>query len=57
LTNAPEIVGVDDFALRRSRRYGTIIVDMATGKAIDVLDTRDAEPLYLLAVRTSPGPA
>ena len=44
LTSAPEILGVDDFALRRSRRYGTIIVDMATGKAIDVLDTRDAEP-------------
>jgi transposase len=44
LTHAPHIVGVDDFALRRSRRYATIIVDMATGKAIDVLDTRDAEP-------------
>jgi hypothetical protein len=44
-THGPEIVGVDDFALRRSHRYGTIIVDMATGKAIDVLETRDAEPL------------
>jgi transposase len=43
-TSAPEILGVDDFALRRSRSYGTIIVDMVTGKAIDVLDTRDAEP-------------
>lgn len=44
LTNAPAIVGVDDFALRRSRRYGTIIVDMTTGKVIDMLDSRDAEP-------------
>ena len=42
--SAPELVGVDDFALRRGRRYGTIVVDMATGKAIDVLDSRDAEP-------------
>jgi transposase len=43
-TSAPELVGVDDFALRRGRRYGTVIVNMATGKAIDVLDSRDTEP-------------
>lgn len=43
-TSAPALVGVDDFALRRGRRYGTIVVDMVTGKAIDVLDSRDAEP-------------
>lgn len=43
-TSAPELLGVDDFALRRGRRYGTIIVDMVTGKAIDVLNSRDAEP-------------
>ncbi|MEU6711677.1 ISL3 family transposase [Nonomuraea sp. NPDC046802] len=44
LTRAPAVVGVDDFALRRSRSYGTVIVDMATGKVIDVLDGREAEP-------------
>ncbi|MEU6719598.1 ISL3 family transposase [Nonomuraea sp. NPDC046802] len=44
LTQAPEVIGVDDFALRKSRRYGTVIVDMGTGKVIDVLDGRDAEP-------------
>lgn len=42
LTRAPAVVGVDDFALRRSRSYGTIVVDMATRKVIDVLDGRDA---------------
>jgi len=38
------VIGVDDFAIRRGSSYGTIIVDMATGKAIDVLQGRTAEP-------------
>jgi len=38
------VVGVDDFAVRRGSSYGTIIVNMATGKAIDVLEGRTAEP-------------
>ena len=38
------VVGVDDFSIRRGSSYGTIIVDMATGKAIDVLEGRTAEP-------------
>lgn len=39
------VVGVDDFSIRRGSSYGTIIVGMATGKAIDVLEGRTAEPL------------
>src|SRR5687767_9082760 len=31
------VVGVDDFSIRRGSSYATIIVDMATGEAIDVL--------------------
>jgi transposase len=45
ITAAPEILGAGDFALRRGHVYGTILVDAGTGRAIDVLAGRDADPL------------
>ena len=42
---APTIIGVDDWALKKRTRYGTIVVDLERRRPIDLLPDRDAETL------------
>jgi hypothetical protein len=41
----PRCVGVDDWALRKGRRYGTVLIDLERGRVLDLLPGRDGEAL------------
>ncbi|WP_188277507.1 transposase [Streptomyces sp. CBMA152] len=51
---APRVLGVDEFAFRKGRTYGTLLVDVENSLPIDVLPDRETATLAAW-LRTHPG--
>ncbi|MCX5395309.1 transposase [Streptomyces sp. NBC_00094] len=42
---APRVVGVDEYATRKGRHYGTVLVDIETRRPVDLLPDRESSSL------------
>ncbi|MFE3907922.1 ISL3 family transposase [Streptomyces sp. NPDC059153] len=42
---APRVVGVDEYATRKGRNYGTVLVDVESRRPVDLLPDREASSL------------
>ncbi|MER7539189.1 transposase [Streptomyces sp. NPDC097704] len=51
---APRVLGVDEFAFRRGRTYGTVLVDIEAGLVVDMLPDRTSAT-FAAWLREHPG--
>ncbi|GAA3272327.1 transposase [Streptomyces lavendulae] len=51
---SPRVLGVDEFAFRKGRTYGTLLVDVKAGRVVDVLRDRTSET-FAIWLREHPG--
>jgi transposase len=43
LSASPRVLGVDEFALRKGRRHGTLLINVEARRTVDILDDRSAD--------------
>ncbi|WP_329111898.1 transposase [Streptomyces sp. NBC_01353] len=51
---SPRVLGVDEFAFRKGRTYGTILADVEAGQVVDVLPDHTSET-FAAWLRDHPG--
>ncbi len=51
--STPQVLGVDDWAMRRGKVYGTILVDLEQRHPIELLTDRSAENTGSLVAQSS----
>ncbi|MFC9582111.1 hypothetical protein ACFVJ8_04585 [Streptomyces yangpuensis] len=50
---APRVMGVDEYATRKGRDYGTVLVDVENRRPVDLLPDREASSGSTPSVRTA----